>query len=201
MHAEELTNKLMDELSDLPLPPARVCELVGELLAEYAATPMVEPNSSLVEFLNVAPLPQTTEAVPFRPTRSNKLLTGVGAFVATTVGKMVLGTAIAAASVGGAHAANIIDVPGLPDAATEIIEAEINEAPVEAVPAEDEAPIEEAGQGIADEATSGAPQDEGVDFGQNIAEEATTDTPAQPGRPDEPGKPDTPVVPDTPARP
>ncbi len=74
MYAEELTNKLMHELGDLSMPPApaRVHELVGDLLLECAATPMAEPNSSLAEFLHVTPLPQTAAAVPLGPRGARK---------------------------------------------------------------------------------------------------------------------------------
>ena len=43
------------------------------------------------------------------------MFAGISAFVATTTGKVVLGTAMAAASVGGAHAADIVDLPLLPE--------------------------------------------------------------------------------------
>ena len=36
-------------------------------------------------------------------------------FVASVAGKVVLGTAVAAASVGGLHASGVVDVPALPD--------------------------------------------------------------------------------------
>lgn len=42
------------------------------------------------------------------------MLSSISAFVATVAGKAVLGTAVAAASVGGLHAADVVDVPGLP---------------------------------------------------------------------------------------
>ena len=39
---------------------------------------------------------------------------GITTFLGTLTGKLVLGTAIAAASVGGAQATGVVDVPGLP---------------------------------------------------------------------------------------
>ena len=56
------------------------------------------------------------------------MITTIGAFVATTTGKIVLGTAVAAASVGGAHAADIVDVPGM-ERAPVVVEIE-GELPV-----------------------------------------------------------------------
>ncbi|MBN2624174.1 MAG: hypothetical protein JXA83_12425 [Acidimicrobiales bacterium] len=57
-----------------------------------------------------------------RPDRSERLgrkrhrmLSALSGFVATLTGKVVLGTAVTAASVGGLHAADVVDVPALPD--------------------------------------------------------------------------------------
>ena len=110
MHNEELSNKLMAEVFDddfISSAPPEVRDFVNDLLLELATTPSARPDSSLVEFLDVASLPSQPMVVSAGPTRSKKMITGIGAFVATTVGKVVLGTAIAAASVGGAHAAGI----------------------------------------------------------------------------------------------
>lgn len=53
------------------------------------------------------------------------MISGISAFVATTTGKILLGTAVAAASIGGGQAARLIDVPGLPDASPAIAVVEI----------------------------------------------------------------------------
>jgi hypothetical protein len=42
------------------------------------------------------------------------MLSTFGGFVGTLTGKVLAGTAVAAASVGGLHAADVVDVPGLP---------------------------------------------------------------------------------------
>lgn len=47
--------------------------------------------------------------------RRHSMLTGLSAFLGTLTGKVVLGTAVTAASVGGLHAADVVDVPVLPD--------------------------------------------------------------------------------------
>jgi hypothetical protein len=47
--------------------------------------------------------------------KRNKMLSALSGFVATLTGKVVLGTAVTAASVGGLHAADVVDVPVLPD--------------------------------------------------------------------------------------
>lgn len=56
------------------------------------------------------------------------MLSSVSAFVATLTGKVVLGTAVAAASVGGLHAAGAVDVPGLPDQVEHAAEQEVEHA-------------------------------------------------------------------------
>lgn len=47
--------------------------------------------------------------------KRHKMLTTITGFVGTLTGKAVLGTALAAASVGGLHAADVVDIPVLPD--------------------------------------------------------------------------------------
>ncbi|HEX6424634.1 MAG TPA: hypothetical protein VFZ79_14225 [Acidimicrobiales bacterium] len=47
--------------------------------------------------------------------KRHSMLTGLSAFLGTLTGKVVLGTAVTAASVGGLHAADVVDVPVLPD--------------------------------------------------------------------------------------
>jgi prephenate dehydrogenase len=47
------------------------------------------------------------------------MLSALSAFVTSLTGKVVLGTAVVATSVGGLHAGHVVDVPGLPDQATE----------------------------------------------------------------------------------
>jgi hypothetical protein len=47
--------------------------------------------------------------------KRNKMLSAISGLVATLTGKVVLGTAVAAASVGGLHAADVVTVPALPN--------------------------------------------------------------------------------------
>src|SRR5919106_152600 len=58
-----------------------------------------------------------------RTSRRRRMLEALSAFVATLAGKVVIGTAAVAVSVGGAHAAGVVDVPGLPDRAPATIDA------------------------------------------------------------------------------
>lgn len=65
------------------------------------------------------------------------MLSGLSGFLATVTGKVVLTGAVAAASVGGLHAGDVVDVPGLPDndppAAEESANGENGELPDDAV--------------------------------------------------------------------
>jgi hypothetical protein len=49
-----------------------------------------------------------------RGRKRDKMLSTVSGFVGTLTGKMLLGTAVTAASVGGLHAADVVDIPALP---------------------------------------------------------------------------------------
>jgi hypothetical protein len=55
--------------------------------------------------------------------KRNKMLSTVSGLVGSLTGKAVLGTAVAAASVGGLHAADVVDVPALPDNDRPAVEA------------------------------------------------------------------------------
>jgi hypothetical protein len=59
------------------------------------------------------------------------MLTAVATFVSSLTGKIALGTAVAAASVGTAHATHVVDLPGVPRSASEVVvTAELEEEPV-----------------------------------------------------------------------
>lgn len=127
--------------------------------------------------------------------RRRRMLTVLGTALTTLTGKVVLGTAIAAAGVGAAHSSGVVDVPGLPDKAPAV------ESPAVDTPASDHA-VDSPGGGdapdgrgagndslapgdagvdgdeVSDRATSGEPQEDGREFGTSIAEDATSGTPA-----------------------
>ncbi|RZV44079.1 MAG: hypothetical protein EX269_12270 [Acidimicrobiales bacterium] len=119
-----------------------------ERFAVHADAPV---GATLAEFVDVIDLTPASQPATTSPTNSwrPKMLTGLGAFVATTTGKLVLGTAVAAASVGGMHAAEIVDMPLLPEQAkAEVLMVESEEE------ATDSGEVEEvaAAQEEADEA-------------------------------------------------
>ena len=98
-----------------------VHEYFGELRQMFETTTDVPVGASLAEFIDVVDLTSTTVA-DTAPGKKRKMITGISTFIATTTGKIVLGTTVAAASVGGAHAADLVDVPGLPEATVEVVE-------------------------------------------------------------------------------
>lgn len=89
-------------------------QLVGDLRDAFSTPTDIPAGEMLQEYLTVIDL-TTTTGTPTGKTRSKKLITGLGTFIATATGKVVLGTAVAAASVSGAHAADLVDIPLLPD--------------------------------------------------------------------------------------
>jgi hypothetical protein len=121
-----------------------IAAIVHELRAAYMPVEPLAPSSALSAFTEVpvgdllvaagskahgsthqmAGLPNPKEP------RRKKMLSAVGAFVTTLTGKVMLTTAVAAASVGGLHAADVVDLPLLPDKAIE--------APLEETPTADE---------------------------------------------------------------
>jgi hypothetical protein len=124
--------------------------------------------------------------------RRGRMLTVLSTALTTLTGKVVLGTAIAAAGVGAAHSAGVVDVPGLPDNAPAV------ESPAVDTPASDHAVDSPGGapdggagndsgapgdsgvdgDDVSDGATGGEPQEDGMEFGTSVAEDATSGTAA-----------------------
>ncbi len=109
--------------------------------------------------------------------RSNKerVMSTIAAFIGTTIGKVVLGTAVAAASVGTGQAVGVLDVPGLPNGTTApVVETEHDEADDDAAEAphcSDQADaIEEAAEGQGDAAEEAASEE--ADAFEDACEEA-----------------------------
>jgi hypothetical protein len=126
------------------------------------------------------------------------MLTALSSALATLTGKVVLGTAVAAASVGAAHSAGVVDVPGLPDTTPAVESPAVDQPGLNGATAGDprsggsasERPAGADGNGapdepgvdgddVSDRATSGEPQDDGSAFGTSVAEDATDGIPAE----------------------
>jgi hypothetical protein len=95
---------------------------------ELGAEPAPAPGAALSEFLGVGrvtdPIPPSafadddvidvTHESDSAPRRT-PVLASLSTFLGTLAGKLLVGTTVAAASVTGAHAAGVVDVPGLPE--------------------------------------------------------------------------------------
>lgn len=110
---------------------ARLAQFVGQLRAAADATPLPARRGELRAFMAQLAAPDRAEQVLTAAAPSNlpdavpewrgpltrrksAVLSGLSTFLATLTGKVVLGGAIAAASVGALHASHVVDVPGLP---------------------------------------------------------------------------------------
>ncbi len=83
-----------------------------------AETSEVAPSTAVSAFLaGITPVVDLTDSTGRAnpgPRRRLRVVAASSAFVGTIGGKILLGAAMAAAAVGGAHATEVIDVPGLP---------------------------------------------------------------------------------------
>ena len=125
-----MVNDVRTMTSAIPTPAVRgaLAEYVGVgLTAAESAEP---PAPAAVS----ADLDLTTADQPRRRTVFAEVLT----FAGTVSGKLLLGGAVAVASVSGAQATGIVDLPGLPDKETTVVVADtpVDEAPAE-LPLED----------------------------------------------------------------
>lgn len=135
-----------------------------------------------------APLIAANEKPILNTPRRRRMLETLAAFVATLTGKVVLGTAAVAAGVGGAHAAGVVDVPGLPDRTPPAVvdtpavddaadQSDDHGRPDVEIGESDDPGVD--GGTVSDRATSGEPQEDGKAFGSSVADEATEGTPAE----------------------
>lgn len=168
-------------------PDADIASFVAEMRSEYVKPRSVPVRMELAEVFasgvnadrGEVPAADTDPTVQ-PPSRRRTMLTSLSTFVATLTGKIVLGTAVAAAGVGSAHAAGAVDVPGLPDRPS-VVEEAPPDLPDNAGEPDGGAPDSPGvdGSEVADRATSGEPQEDGQSFGESIADEAVEGTPAE----------------------
>ena len=90
--------------------PASLRELFDAIRIEAEATPPCVPSAALERYVR----PPSAAPRVRRRSRRSRAAVGAAAFAGTLAGKLVLGATVAAASVGVAHFAHVIDVPGLP---------------------------------------------------------------------------------------
>ncbi|HEX6234549.1 MAG TPA: hypothetical protein VFZ63_15590 [Jiangellaceae bacterium] len=184
-----LAGRLGGELADL--------QALSSFVVALRSMPMTVPavvRSELVAVFETGLisgeiLPGVTDQPTSRTSRRQRMLETLSAFVATLTGKLVLGTAALAASVGGVHAAGVVDVPGLPDRGSAVVDVPaVVDGPADAADPAGGRPDVETGQptdpgvdgsSVSDRATSGEPQEDGKAFGTSVADEATDGTPAE----------------------
>jgi hypothetical protein len=128
---QQLAALLGGSAADLDGHP--VADAIGSLRADLASEPAPAAGAALSEFLavgHVAPtlVSSVTDTTPVvvplvdePDLRRTPVLATLSTFLGTLAGKLFVGTSIAAASVGAAHAGGVIDLPGLPDIDTDAI--------------------------------------------------------------------------------
>lgn len=168
-----------------------VAQFVRELRAMSRNTPPPRPSPELQAIFEhglpardqatataVLPMPKTS--------RRQRMLRSISAILATVTGKVALGTVAVAATVGGAHAGGVVDVPGLPD----LPPAAEEHAPADGDRGDQSGnrPDGDTGQpgdpgvdgdSVSDRATDGEPKEDGRGFGSDIADDARDGTPAE----------------------
>ncbi len=186
-------------MSTTPSAEDRLAAFTRELSqASDLAEPKVVRHELATVFEHGVPNDVSTVPGADLPTysRRRRMLTTLSGVLATLTGKVVLGTAVAAASVGAAHSAGVVDIPGLPDTAVEAPDVELpDEAGEHGSDSDGDQPGTTGapdspgvdGSDVADRATSGEPTEDGKEFGTSIADEATEGTPAE----DRPGGADS----------
>ena len=127
---------------------AELIGMMSEVRNLSSGTPTPKPGAALSEFVGVG---LTTNNIPVETpepgidlrltptaaapvtTRRNSVFAQIAAFAGTVGGKVVLSSAVAAASISGAHATGVVDVPYLPDTAAEIetVDTELGDESVE----------------------------------------------------------------------
>ena len=105
LFVEELRETLTTQGAPQPTPA------LAEYLGVTPAGAMFGPDTHRVDEIEIVDLRATS--APSR--KKHKMFTSFTAFAGTAVGKIAFGTAVAAASVAGAHSVGIVDVPILPD--------------------------------------------------------------------------------------
>ena len=122
MHLFGLTRDPLDAALRGESDDPAVAALVGDLRAAYLPEGTRTRSAALVAFAGTGE--DAPAAITARPRQvvvepaiplGRRIVVGVAAFAATITGKIVLGGAVAAATLGGLHASEAVDVPLLPD--------------------------------------------------------------------------------------
>ncbi len=144
MHGNSLTPETADQLLDgeiLSPEFAELAAMVGEVRQTVSSTPTPEVRGALAEFVGLGT--NESPAVPTTQPRRRSVIAEVMTFAGTVGGKLLIGGSLAAASVTGAQATGLVDLPLLTDEPTTVVTTDAvtaDEAPAE-LPLE--APVDE----------------------------------------------------------
>jgi hypothetical protein len=151
---------------------AELAGLTGTSLTDNGDLLVTAASNADGSALQTAGLPPLRERLD---RKRAKMITAIASFVGTLTGKVAIGATVAAASVGGLHATEVIDVPLLPDAgrpAAVEVEPDAPDGDGETtVTDQTEAVPEEGGLDEVAEATDEPSREAGVD-GDSVAEDA-----------------------------
>ena len=163
---DHLAAAVRDVRAEAVAHPPRVDAQLAHAFAHGmdAAEPADEPAAALAP---AAGEPATGTPHPWiggLRRRSRRMVAMLSTLLGSVVAKVALGTAAAVAGVGGAHAAGVVDVPGLPDRAEGAVAGE-------QVEVEEEAEAEEAEDVENDETEGTEPEDAEADTDDVATEE------------------------------
>ena len=182
VHRRDLTGELIDELTADTAAGTRAESLVTEFLLELhsqSGTPALpEGRPALAEFVDVdlntrrdlptragsaspgpAAHPPLLSAWEPTATRRIRVTSYIASFLGTLTGKIVLGATVATASVGGAQATGVIDIPTLPSPNDDPGVVEIDDAPAGDVDDGPETELEDGEVGDIDDGEVGDIED------------------------------------------
>ena len=157
MHDDSLTPDTAERLLDgeiLSPEFADLAAMVNDVRTMASATPTPAVRGALAEYVGVGLTANESSAIPPATAavsddldlttadqpRRKSVFAEVLTFAGTVSGKLLIGGAVAAASVTGAQTAGLVDLPGLPDEPTTVVVADepVDEAPAD-LPLEDKA--------------------------------------------------------------
>ena len=155
MHDDSLNPETAERLLDGENPSPEFADLVAmvnDVRTMASATPTPAVRGALAEYVGVGLTASESSAIPPAAAavshdldlttadqpRRKSVFAEVLTFAGTVSGKLLIGGAVAAASVTGAQTAGLVDLPGLPDQPATVVVADerVAEEPMDEAPAE-----------------------------------------------------------------
>jgi len=121
LNDDEAERLLSEEAGSDPLAAT-----LGSMRHHFESVTPPTPSGALSEFVSTDLIAEFTDPATLpTPTLKDRKKMSISTFVGTAAGKILIGTSVAAASVGGAQATGVLDVPLLPDVSDEsVVEVE-----------------------------------------------------------------------------